>query len=360
MDFDLTDDRRMLNDTLNRYLEAQYPLSARNAVAYQAPFHDPNKWSAMAQLGVLYALADAASGGMGGTGFDITTLFEPLGRTLCPEPFLAALLAARLLASAGQPLEDLLSGQVTYAVGYDEPDMRGALEDLQTLAISDPQGWHLTGRKSVVYGAGVAGRLLIVARLPDGLPGLFEMAAGCAQITPFGMIDGGAAGEVFLEASPATLILRDARAALADALDAGALALCAEALGAMDVTALTVLEYLKTRKQFGRRIGDFQALQHRMVDLMAQIEQARSITIFAASRMGTGDQSRAVSMAKTLIGQTARQVAEEAIQMQGGIAMTWEHETSHFAKRLVMIDHQLGDTDQHLARVIAGLQAPSG
>jgi alkylation response protein AidB-like acyl-CoA dehydrogenase len=117
-----------------------------------------------------------------------------------------------------------------------------------------------------------------------------------------------------------------------------------------------LLDHLKTRRQFGRPIGSFQALQHRMVDLRIEIEQARSITILAASRMDTDGQSRGVSMAKSLVGRVARRVAEETIQMHGGIAMTWEHPASHYAKRLVMIDHQLGDADHHLQRVAAGLQ----
>jgi alkylation response protein AidB-like acyl-CoA dehydrogenase len=143
-----------------------------------------------------------------------------------------------------------------------------------------------------------------------------------------------------------------------DMLDWAALALSAEALGAMETTFAMLTDYLGTRTQFGKPIGTFQALQHRAVDLSIEIEQARSILIAAAAAMGTPEQSQKASQAKHLTGRIARQVAEEAIQMHGGIAMTWEYPVSHYAKRLVMIDHQFGDTDHHLERLIAALQAP--
>ncbi len=351
MDFEPTEDRRMLSDSLNRYLADRYGIEHRNRVAYTAPFHDPDKWAELVELGVIYALVPEDLGGFGGAGFDIVTVFEALGRALCPEPVLPQLLAARLLMAAAADLEPLLGG-IRYAVGIGEIDAPYDAGDIATEAQQAKEGWTLGGRKSVIYGGGVAERMLIAARHGGGI-GLFETEAGRANVTAYGMIDGGGAAELFLDDTPATLLLEDAADALLDALDAGALALCAEAVGAMDVTKDAILDYLKTRKQFGTPIGKFQALQHRMVDLVTEIEQARSITILAAAKMGTPDQSRTVSMAKNLIGRTAKLVAEEAIQLQGGIAMTWDYASSHYSKRLVMIDHQLGDTDHHLHRVMA-------
>ena len=356
MNFEMTEDRRMLADTLNRFLSDRYDIAARNKVAYDAPFRDPARWAEMAELGVLHALAPEDQGGMGGAGFDITTVFEALGRALCPEPVLPALMALRCLGAAGAEAEALLTGQTVYAVAIGEPEAPWGLKHLEALALSAGDGWRLTGRKSIVYGGHVADRLLVAARAGDGL-GLFEVLASDAEITGYGMIDGGGAAEVFLENTPARLLIADANAALQDALDAGTLALCAEAVGAMEATKDLLLDYLRTRKQFGRAIGSFQALQHRAVDLVTEIEQARSITIAAANAMGAEDQARKVAMAKSLIGRAARLVAEEAIQMHGGIAMTWEAAVSHYAKRLVMIDAQLGDTDYHLARIMADLQA---
>jgi len=356
MNFEMSDDRRMLADSLTRFLSEKYAIEHRNAVAYDSPFHDTAKWAELAELGVLYALAGEEQGGYGGTGFDILAVFEPLGRALCPEPMLPALMAARLLTAAGVPLDDLMTGATRYGVAIGELEAPYALEDITAEAKPNGDDYAISGRKSVVYGGNDADRFLVAARL-NGTLGVFEVDAAAANVTGYGLIDGGGAAEVFFEETPARLVLTDGEAALQDALDAGALALCAEALGAMDAAFAMLLEYLKTRKQFGKTIGSFQALQHRTVDLTSEIEQARSITILAASKMGTAEQSRTVSMAKNLIGRTAKLVSEETIQMQGGIAMTWEYPSSHYAKRLVMIDHQLGDTDFHLERVMAAHQA---
>lgn len=341
MDFEPTETRRMLRDSLSRYLTDRYPISYRNSVAYSVPFHCPERWQQLVDLGALHALIPEDKGGFGGAGFDITTLFEALGNALCPEPFLGQAMAARMVS--GDDLEDLLDGKSRYAVALDD------LGGVCTATELDGQ-WTLTGRKGVVYGGGLADRFVVPAHVGEDI-GLFIIDSDRAEISSYGMIDGGNAAEVFLNNAPARLLTLKAQKTLRDAKDIGALALCAEAIGAMDTSAAMLLDYLKTRKQFDRPIGDFQVLQHRMVDLMTEIELSRSITILAASRIGSNLQSRVVSMAKSLVGRTATLVAEELIQMHGGIAMTWEYPASHYAKRLVMIDHQLGDTDHHLQRV---------
>jgi len=352
MNFEMSDDRRMLADTLRRTLSDGYGFDHRTRVAYEAPFHDPAQWAALAELGLFYAFADEDAGGMGGSGFDIAVVFEELGRVLCPEPVLPALMAIRAFAGTGGVPEKVLSGAIRYAVAFGETDAPYDLEGIATRATKSGDGWALSGRKTVVYGAGAADRLLVLAVAEDGA-GLFDVAASDAGIAAYGMIDGGPAGEVTLDGAPATRLEADPQ----DMLDWAALALSAEALGAMDATFAMLTEYLGTRKQFGQPIGAFQALQHRAVDLSIEIEQARSITIAAAAAMGGPDQSHRASQAKHLVGRIARAVAEEAIQMHGGIAMTWEYPVSHYAKRLVMIDHQFGDTDHHLERLIAALQS---
>jgi alkylation response protein AidB-like acyl-CoA dehydrogenase len=350
MNFEMSDDRRMLADTLRRALSDGYGFENRTEAAYSAPFHDPAGWTALTELGLLYAFADEDAGGMGGSGFDIAVVFEELGRALCPEPVLPALMAIR----AGICTEEVLSGATRYAVAFGETDAPYDLDDLATEARETTRGWQVFGRKTVVYGAGVADRILTLAIAPDG-PGLFDIAATEAEITAYGMIDGGPAGEVTFDAAHATRLGVDAIAIAQDMLDWAALALSAEALGAMETTFAMLTEYLGTRTQFGKPIGSFQALQHRAVDLQIEIEQARSIIIAAAAAMGTPDQGKRASQAKHLTGRIGRQVAEEAIQMHGGIAMTWEYPVSHYAKRLVMIDHQFGDTDHHLERLIGAL-----
>lgn len=352
MDFDLTEDRQMLSDSLTRYLREKYPFEARNKAAYEAPYHSQSHWEALSELGALYALAPEEAGGFGGTGFDISVVFEALGGALCPEPVLGALMASRLLSAAGADQEALLSGVQKYAVATGEIDAWYGLDAIGAQAKPSGDGYALSGRKSVVYGGQVAEELLVAAKL-DGKVALFQVAADAASVTGYGMMDGGGAAEVVLEDTPGTLLLADAAEALADAANAGIVALCAEAVGAMDVLQAMTVEYLRTRKQFGVAIGKFQVLQHRAVDMLTEIEQARSITIKAAAELGGPEAARYASMAKNLIGRAGRLVAEEAIQMHGGIAMTWEYPGSHYAKRLVMIDTQLGDTDYHLSRVMA-------
>ncbi|MCP4208689.1 MAG: acyl-CoA dehydrogenase [Shimia sp.] len=351
MDFNLTEDRQMLADTLGRFLSEQYPVEHRIKVAYEAPYHDPALWDQLVELGALYALAPEEAGGMGGSGFDVSVVFEALGKALCPEPVLGALMASRILAAAGADQEGLLTGASKYAVAITEIDAPYELDQIATVAMAKGDEFALSGRKSTVYGGQAADAILVAAKYGDGL-GVFAVNASDANVTGYGMMDGGGAAEVLLDDTPATLILAEAEAALEDAVNAGIVALCAEAVGAMDVAHATTVDYLKQRKQFGVPIGKFQVLQHRAVDMLTAIEQARSITIKAAAELGGEDASRYSSMAKNMIGRAARLVAEESIQMHGGIAMTWEYAVSHYAKRLIMLDAQLGDTDYHLSQVM--------
>lgn len=353
MDFSLSEDRRMLNDTLTRWLESEYNFEHRTKVAYQDPFHDPDKWAEMAELGVLFALADEAQGGMGGSGFDIAVVSEAMGRALCPEPVLGAVMAARVLAHAGADLEPCLTGAKRYALAIAEPDEPS--EPAYLTCEADAEG-RLSGRKTAVYG-GQAADVFLVAAKRDGRLSVFQLRKEDAAVVGYGMMEGGGAAELLLDGTPAELLIEDAEVAIADAVNAGIVALCAEAVGAMGVVHDMTLDYLKTRKQFGVPIGKFQVLQHRAVDMLTEIEQARSMVIKAAAELGGAEAAKFASMAKVLVDEAARLVAEESIQMHGGIAMTWEYPVSHYAKRLVMSGHQLGDVDDHLGRLARGFLA---
>ena len=345
MNFEQTDDRRMLSDSLSRLLADACDPKTRNAVAYTAPYHSQALWTKLVELGALYALAGPAQGGFGGGGFDIATVFEALGTALCPEPVLPALMAARLLTHAGADLEPLLSGAVTYAVAIGELDSWD-LAEIETTA----RNGTLTGRKSVVYGGQVAAAILVVARDGDRLS-LYEVAAKEAQIIPYAMIDGGGAAEVLLDNTKAEVLIKNAQSTLQDALDAGIVALCSEAVGMMAVTYQITVDYLKNRKQFGRSIGSFQVLQHRAVDMLTEIEQSRSITIKADSELGGPNASRYASMAKNMIGRSARLIAEEAIQMHGGIGMTDAFDMGFFMKRARVAQEWLGDYGYHAEKI---------
>ncbi|MEO0411923.1 MAG: acyl-CoA dehydrogenase family protein [Pseudomonadota bacterium] len=351
MDFNLTDDRRMLSDMLRRFFREDYGIEERNQVAYNAPFHSTNKWAKLAELGILGALVGEDAGGYGGDAFDITVIFEEIGRGLCPEPMLGTLMALKALETIGAnaAIEAIISGDKKAALAVYEVDAFSTLDDIQTQATKSGDGWTLNGRKSIIYGGASADVALVAARHGNGI-GLFEVTD--FSRTAYAMIDGGGAAEFLLDETPAICLSETAEEPIEAVLDWGRLALCAEAVGAMDWLHATTVDYLKQRVQFGRPIATFQALQHRIVDLGIEIEQARSITILAASEMTTPARAKHVAMAKNLVGRAATLVAEECIQMHGGIGMTWEYAGSHYAKRLVMLDHQLGDKDDHTHRLM--------
>ena len=328
MDFNHTEERRMLADSLRRTLE-------RGA-----------DWSALAELGVLGALFTEDEGGFGGTGFDLAVVFEELGRAGCTAPVLEAGLAGGLLADAGRAdlVERIIAGDLKVTLGWQEPGLRYDLGPLSTRA----ENGRLTGKKSFVTNAEGAGLILVTA-LHNGAPHLFALAPDAPGVTlhTTPALMGGTISELTLTAAQADLI---GPADLDARLAAATLAVCADTLGVMETVKAMTLDYLRTRTQFGRAIGSFQALQHRMADVAIEIEMARSAVINLSGALTAADRDRQVSAAKSLIGRTARLVAEESIQMHGGIAMTEAYALAPLARRLIAADHRFGDEDWHLAR----------
>ena len=358
MDFQHSEDRQMLADTLRRYLAAEAPIEARNKAAYGEEGFSRGVWSGLAELGVIGALFPEEVGGFGGSGFDVMVVFEELGRALSVEPFLGALTAGHALAAAGQAeaLEGVIAGTSIVALAHAEPVEVAEGQPLATRAVHDgAEGWTITGHKAVVAQAEAADQFLVSAATDAGT-GLFLVPRTAAGVTVRGYtnVDGGRSGDVILDGVRVeSAVADDATAALAAAEAAGLLALSAEALGVMEIVKAQTIDYLRTRKQFGVPIGKFQALQHRIATVLLEVEQARSAVINAADAFGSADAPRALSAAKYTVGATGQLVAEEAIQLHGGIGMTWELPLSHYAKRLTMIDHQMGDQDQHLQRFVA-------
>ncbi|MEO6248081.1 MAG: acyl-CoA dehydrogenase family protein [Sphingomicrobium sp.] len=363
MDFSLSDDRRMLADTLNRFVADECGPFIRAAAAERAPGYDRARWSRFADLGVVGALFDEQAGGFGGSGFDIMLVFESLGKGLAAEPFLSALMAGRPLAAAGRAgeVEAIIAGTKVIAFAHDETEAGYAPHHVATRAERSGDEWLLTGAKAVVRDAEGADSVLVSARTSGAVDAaggisLFLVPADAAGLTIQGYpcIDGGRAAELRLDAVRAELIGSEGQAAalIDEAIAAGIVALGGEALGAMDVLRDMTLEYLRTRVQFGEPIGRNQALQHRMASLLLEIEQARSSVINAAAALDgpVAGRERTLAGTKYTIGKTGTYAAEEAIQLHGGIGMTWELPMTHYAKRLVMIDHQLGDEDYHLMR----------
>lgn len=373
MNFQPTEDRRMLADLLARYVAEQYPIATRHAAAASPAGYSARHWRELAELGVIGALFGEEQGGFGGTGFDIAVVFEALGRGLVLEPFLAsAMLAGSAIAHADAPgrhdlLAALADGSRIATLAHGEPESGYELQRVETRARREGDGYLIDGRKSVVPLGGAADLLLVSARTSGEAADaagislfLLPRESAGVRVRSYPNIDGTHAADITFEQArvPASALVGgegQALAALEHALGRGVLALCAEALGAMEAAKAMTIDYLQTRRQFGKPIGSFQALQHRMADVLLEIEQARSAVINAAAALDAErlTRERALSAAKFSIGRIGTLVAEECIQLHGGIGMTWELPLPHYAKRLVMIDHQLGDEDHHLARYMA-------
>ncbi len=370
MDFTPTDDRRMLADMIERFVREQYPLETRHLNAGLEEGFSRDIWQQFAELGVVGALLPEDAGGFGGGGFDIMTVFQELGRGLVVEPFLSSVVlgSGALLASETGPhktlVEEVIAGNTLLAFAHGEPDSRYDLADVQTVATPTDGGWSLSGKKAVVLNGASADHLIVSARTAgdrrdEAGIALFLVDAGGDGVSRrgYGTIDGGQACEISFDKAvvgPDAIIGEPGNAfeTIERVTAQAILAVCAEALGAMEAARDITLEYLGTRKQFGQPIGGFQALQHRMADMLTEIEQARSAVINAAGHLEAPRRQREImaSAAKNLIGRVGRLVSEETIQLHGGIGMTWEYSLPHYAKRLVMIDHQFGDTDHHLER----------
>lgn len=351
MDFSLGEDRQMLADTLGRFLNHAFEWKTRETIIASREGWSREIWAQLAELGLIGALFDEASGGLGGTPFDIGVVFGEVGRSLAVGPFLGTLLAGRILIGTGRLdlVEQAIAGRTV---------LSAALDGQAAHAVDAGDGWRLSGLQPVVPFAASADHIVVAAQTGQGtLLFLVEKAAPGLDIRDYPLIDGGAAGELTLQETPGQLLAAPGGAAalIEETIAAGLVALAWEAVAIMDVLKDQTLGYLRTRKQFGVPIGKFQVLQHRMVTLALEIEQARSSAINAAARFGDGRIARekVVSAAKYTIGRVGALVAEESIQMHGGIGMTWELPLSHYAKRLVMIGHQLGDEDHHLERYIA-------
>jgi alkylation response protein AidB-like acyl-CoA dehydrogenase len=379
MNFALTDEQRMLADTLARFVAEQYPFAARERIASSPEGFDRNMWRRFGELGAIGALFAPEHGGFGGTGDDITVVFEHLGRGLVVEPFVGALVAGHAIALAGTDaqkasLQPLIEGETVATFAHGEPDSRYEWARVATTAERTANGWRLNGTKAVVHAGEAADHVLVSARTSGAIDNEHGISLfWVPRETPglawrgYPLIDGGRGAELFLRdaALPAHALIGtqdEGFATLEAALGRGVLALSAQGLGAMETAFAATLEYLRTRRQFGVPIGSFQALQHRMADLAIDLEQSRSAVINAAAALDAPRlaRERALSAAKYTIGQIASRLSREAVQLHGGIGMTWELPLAHYAKRLVMIDHELGDEDHHLARYIALGRASRG
>ncbi len=372
MNFELTEERSMMQDALRRFLSNTVTPSSREASEASDIGFSEEVWKGLAELGVVGALFTEDQGGYGGAGFDITAVFEETGRAGVMEPLLdTAVLAGGLLADlggddAGTQIEQIVAGELHIALGHGEPSSRYDLSRVETKATRTAEGYVLEGRKSVVVNASAAELFLVSARTSGATSdesgiSLFMVPRSTAglEIRDYPLSGGGRGAELVITNMqiPASALLGDegqAFPAIAKAHARATTAICAEAVGLMDAMRDLTGDYLKTRQQFGRPIGKFQALQHRMADMLIEIEQARSAVINLAGNVDgpVAQRDLHVAATKNLVSRAGKLVVEECIQMHGGIGMTMEYDLGHFAKRLTMVEHRFGDAIHHLERFI--------
>jgi pimeloyl-CoA dehydrogenase small subunit len=368
MDFDLTDEQRLLADSVNRFVSDRYgDFEKRRLHRAEAKGYAAANWSAMAEMGLLALPLSEEEGGFGGGPVETMLVMEAIGRGLVVEPYLATVvLGLGLLRRAGSKadlLAQVAAGEATLAFAHQERQARHDLHDIATTARKDGDAYLLDGAKGVVLNGDTADRIIVSARLSGARRdrtgiALFLLDPAAPGVTRRGYAtqDGLRGAEIVLEGARATVLAEDALPLIELVVDEAIAALCAEAVGAMETLRDLTVDYLKTRQQFGRAIGEFQALQHRAADMLVATEQARSMAMYAAMMVQEPDadaRGTALSAAKALIGRLADQLGKEAIQLHGGIAMTEEYKAGHYFKRLAMLNALFGDVDHHLRRVVS-------
>lgn len=366
MNFDFTEEQVALADTVQRFVARDYTFEKRRAIRDAAPGWSREVWQGLADLGVLALNIDEDYGGLGYGPQETGLVMAACGAGLLLEPYLAAAVIApaliRRTASANfqeRWLPNIATGEAIVVLAHADARQQPVTEI----------GGNLSGRKAVVAHGGCADLLLVSARTARGETGLFAVTPGAegVHLRDYPTLDGQRAADIVLSDAPAIRIdaggAHDAtRDAIEAALDIGLAALCAEATGIMDATIAATTDYLNARQQFGQPIGRFQALQHRMADMLLHLEQARSMSYLAAMHCtdeNTAARRRTLSAAKVTIGQACRFIAQNAVQLHGGMGMTDELILSHWFKRLTAIEMTFGDTDSHLQRFAANLSRAS-
>ena len=376
MNFEFSDDEQQLSEAVQRWVERGYGFERRTAIAKAGGF-SAEAWGEIAELGLLGLGTSEEDGGMAMGPVAAMLALEALGRGLVLEPVAAvALVAASVVAQAPADARAswaprIASGEARVVLATQERAARYKLNRVDTKATQAGDAWTLSGTKSIVPIGDQADAFIVSARVSgaaDDAAGialfLVERSASGVKTQGYALQDGSRAAEVMLTDAPATLLVAagPAFAALELAVDTGIAALAAEAVGAMDKLFELTVEYMNTRKQFGVAIGTFQALRHRLADMKMQLELARSMSYFATLKLGEEPavRRRAVAQAKVQLGNSARFLGQQAIQLHGGIGMTDEYIGSHYFKRLTTMEMQFGDTMHHIGEVSARMLDTAG
>jgi pimeloyl-CoA dehydrogenase small subunit len=376
MDFDLSEEQRLLKESVDGLLTDSYDFEARKKYMKEQGGWSKAVWSKLAEQGLLGLPFAEEDGGFGAGAVETMIVMEALGKALVLEPYLATVVIGggflRHGGSAGQKaahIPSIIDGSRTFAFAQLEKNSRYDLSDVSTTAKKKGSGWVLDGEKFVVLNGENADTLIVTARTKGGQRDAVGVGAFLVPADAKGITRKGYPTQDGLHAADITLtgVEVGADAALGDpenalplierVVDEARTALCAEAVGLMDESLKTTVEYLKTRKQFGVPIGSFQTLQHRAADMFVALEQARSMSMFAtmaADFDGAKERANAVAAAKVQVGKSLKFVGQQSIQLHGGIGMTMEAKIGHYFKRLTMIENTFGDADYHMRRVAEG------
>jgi alkylation response protein AidB-like acyl-CoA dehydrogenase len=371
MDIQLTEEQELLRSSIQRFLREQYDFDERRRIVATDEGWSRRHWKSLAELGLCAAPFQESSGGLGGGSLATMIVMQEFGRNLVVEPYFeTVVLAGGLIEDVGSPeqreafLPKIMEGEAIWAVAWAEGRSRYDFHNVSTTARREGDKFILSGTKAAVVAAPWADKLIISARTsgerrdPLGVS-LFvvDRHSPNLHLQGFKTIDGRRAAELTLMnvEVPATHLLGlegSAVTALESCRDRAIAALCAEAVGAMSVLNSATLEYTKTRKQFGVALGTFQVLQHRMVDMFIAHQEALSLMQHLTLNLAANDPalSRLASGAKTKIGYAAKFVAEQAVQLHGGMGMTEELNVGHYFKRISSINIQFGDPAFHLLR----------
>ncbi len=373
MDFDLSEEQRLLQDSVTRLMADRYSFDARKGFLRQPAGWNAELWAQYAELGLLGLPFAEAHGGFGGGPVEVMLVMQQIGRALALEPYLATVVlggtAVRLAGSDAQQsaiLPAVAEGRLKLAFAHGERQARYDLTDVLTTAKRAGGGWVLDGAKTLVLHGDSADRLVVSARTagerddPSGITlFLVDAAASGLARRSYTLRDGTRAAELSLTGvavTDADLLGRvgEGLPVIERVVEAGIAAMGAEAVGTMEVLHEMTLDYSRTREQFGKPIGQNQVVQHRLADMLMSLEQGRSMTMLATMSVEEPDaaeRARNMSMAKVGYGQAARFVSQQAIQLHGGIGMTEELAVGHFFRRCMVIEHSFGDTAYHLAKL---------
>ena len=361
MNFELNDEQRMLADSLRRLLADRYDFEARRRFMETPNGFDRSTWTDFAELGLFALPFSEEDGGLGGTSVETMIVGEAMGHALVNEPwFVAMAIAPALLEAASreqrqETVEAIVEGSVLPAWAHLEP---GMIDQGEPVTLQATEAGLLSGTKTVVHFGAEADLLFVTARGPDGGDALYLVTRDAEGLEARGYRtqDGRRAAEMTFESTPGQRLSGGipVSEAISKAQARALAAIVAEALGAMEASIELTVEYLKTREQFGRPIGSFQALQHIAAGAVVEIEQFRSMSLYASVMCDDPDpkaRDLALSAAKIKVCDAAREIGQMSIQLHGGVGMTMEYAIGHYFKRLTMLELAGGDRDFHMDRL---------